>query len=130
MVWSTGLVFLTGLSVGDGLLWLLVLLFSATELAIAWAAGSLYQAVTVRSVRDLVLKTDLSQLTATWGPSELTTSLHVQFVALGLLIGLLLSVGTWLPVTVDGTLPVSAGITTGASSRGSGAGRCGGCGHP
>lgn len=108
-MWSVSTGFLAFLPAGV-LLWPSVLLFVAAGLGLAWLTGGLYQAITAHSIQEPRLEADLSQLTATWGPSRLTTLLHVQLVALGLLVGLLLGAGIWLPIIDQGTMPASVGV--------------------
>lgn len=103
--WSLGVGFLSSLvSTEGGLLWLFIFTHGGAEIGVAWALAASFARAAEGAITPPRIEQDLAAMAARWRPTPRLLVLTVWFSLLGLLVGAILGLGTWLPV-IDNASP-------------------------
>jgi len=103
--WSLGVGLLSSLLTTEGgILWLFIVTHGGAEIGVAWMLAASFARAAEQAVGGPELSLGLSELKASWGFRGRSLFLLGWFGILGLFIGLVLALGTWLPVVGDATV--------------------------
>lgn len=97
-IWSVGVGLLSSVLLSSGgVLWLFIVTHGGAEIGAAWVISSSFLTAARQTVGGPEVTLDLAKMTASWGPKPRLHVVTVWFIALGLLVGAILGLGTWLP---------------------------------